>query len=111
MKGGSLRETGETRELKKSGGFGELEKILEIWVANRYSHVVSTVQEIQAAIAGLPDQERLRLFNWVHTQEESDPGNDPDTLAEAEKGARQLDAGLGVSLEDARKLTSKWTTK
>ena len=72
---------------------------------------VSTVQEIQNAIAGLPEPERLRLFNWIHSQEEEALGNDPETLKEAQKGARQLDAGLGVSLEDARKLTSKWTTK
>jgi hypothetical protein len=73
--------------------------------------VVSTVQEIQNAIAGLPEPDRLRLFSWIHTQEEDDLGNDPETLSEAEEGARQLDAGQGVTLEAARKLTSRWTTK
>jgi hypothetical protein len=72
---------------------------------------MSSVQEIQNAITGLPEQERLRLLNWIHSQEEDDLGNDPDTLREAEEGARQLDAGLGVSLDDARKLTFKWTTE
>jgi hypothetical protein len=72
---------------------------------------MSTVQEIQNAIAELPEQERLRLINWIHSQEEDELGNDPDTLREAEEGARQLDAGRGVTLEEARKLASKWTTK
>jgi len=72
---------------------------------------MSTVQEIQDAIAGLPEPERLRLFNWIHSREEEELGNDPDTLQEAQEGARQLDAGRGVLLDDARKLTSKWTTK
>ncbi len=69
------------------------------------------MQEIQQAIAGLPEPERLRPFNWIHAQEEEELGTDPETLREAEQGARQLDAGQGVSLEEARKLTSKWTTK
>ena len=66
---------------------------------------MSTVQEIQKAIAGLPELERLSLFEWIHTQEETDNlADDPRLLAKAEEGARQLDAGQGVSLEHARKL-------
>ncbi len=65
---------------------------------------MSTLQEIQDAIAGLTEPERLRLFKWIHAQEEDDLGNDPETLSEAEEGARQLDAGQGVTLEAARKL-------
>jgi hypothetical protein len=73
---------------------------------------VSTVQEIQNAIASLPQDERLSLFDWMHGQEERDYlANDPALLRLAEAGARQLDAGQGISLEDARKLASKWTTK
>ncbi len=72
---------------------------------------MSTVQEIQNAITGLPEQERLRLYSWIHSQEEEALGDDPETQREAEEGARQLDAGQGVSLDEARKLASKWTTK
>ena len=72
---------------------------------------MSTVQEIQNAISGLPEMERLNLLNWIHSREEDDLANDPDLLKEAEEGARQLDAGHGISLDEARKLTSKWTTK
>ena len=63
---------------------------------------MNTVQEIQNAIVRLSERERLRLLNWIHSEEEDEPGNDSETLREAEKGARQLDAGLGVVLEDAR---------
>jgi hypothetical protein len=73
---------------------------------------VSTVQEIQDAIAQLPEQERMTLLQWIHLQEESDQAaDDPDLLRQAEEGARQLDSGQGVTLEAARRLTSQWTTK
>ena len=72
---------------------------------------MGTVQEIQNAITDLPEKERLRLFNWIHSQEEDTLGNDSETLREAEEGARQLDAGHGISLDEARKLTPKWATK
>jgi hypothetical protein len=74
--------------------------------------VVSTVQEIQNAIANLPEEQRLSLLEWVHRHEESDYlADDPKLLRLAEEGARQLDAGQGISLEEARKLTSKLTIK
>jgi hypothetical protein len=73
---------------------------------------VSTVQEIQAAIAQLPEQERMTLLQWIHLQEEEGQvSEDPELLRQAEEGARQLDSGQGITLEEARKLTSKWTTK
>jgi hypothetical protein len=73
---------------------------------------MSTVQEIQNAIARLPADERLNLFDWIHSQEEADPAaEDTKLLKMAEEGARQLDEGRGISLEEARKLTSRWTTK
>ncbi len=73
---------------------------------------MSTVQEIQAAIAQLPEQERMTLLQWIHLQEEEgQAADDPELLQAAEEGARQLDAGQGISLEHARRLASKWTTK
>jgi hypothetical protein len=73
---------------------------------------VSTVQEIQEAIAQLPEEARLSLLEWIHSQEEAEfLGNDPDLLRSAEEGARQLDAGQGISLEAARQMTSRWTLK
>lgn len=73
---------------------------------------MSTVQEIKEAIAQLPEEERMTLLQWIHTQEETDaPDGDTALLQEAEEGARQLESGQGISLGEARKLTSKWITK
>jgi len=73
---------------------------------------MSTVQEIQEAITQLPEEARMTLLEWIHSQEETDPvANDPELLQQAEEGARQLDAGHGITLEQARRMTSQWTTK
>ena len=73
---------------------------------------MSTVQEIQKAITQLPELQRFELINWLHSQEEGwDVDNDPEVIASAERGERQLDAGEGVPLEEVRKLTRTWTIK
>lgn len=72
---------------------------------------MSTVQEIQKAIAQLPETERLSLLGWIHAQEEGEPIDDGEVLKEAEEGARQLDSGRGMTLDEARKQTSKWTIR
>jgi hypothetical protein len=72
---------------------------------------VSTVQEIQTAITQLPDEARMSLLQWIHSQEAEPFSDDPELLQQAEEGARQLDAGQGITLEQARQLTSQWTTK
>ncbi len=73
---------------------------------------MSTVQEIQQAIAHLPSEERLGLLHWIHSQEEAGLSPEDSLIFEqAEQGARQLDDGQGISLEAARKLTPTWTTK
>ncbi|MCE0523139.1 MAG: hypothetical protein LV480_09535 [Methylacidiphilales bacterium] len=73
---------------------------------------MSTVQEIQEAIVQLPEEARMVLLQWIHSREETVPSlDDPELLRQAEEGARQLDAGRGITLEEARRLTSQWTTK
>ena len=73
---------------------------------------MSTVQEIQEAIVQLPEEARLTLLEWIHTQEEADlSDDDPGLLRQAEEGARQLDAGQGITLEEARRRASQWTIK
>jgi hypothetical protein len=71
---------------------------------------MTTVQEIQAAIAQLPEEARMTLLEWIHIQEEA-TADDPELLRQAEEGARQLDAGQGITLEEARRRTSQWTIK
>ena len=73
---------------------------------------MSTVQEIQEAITQLPEEARLRLLQWIHSHEDPDQAaDDPELFRESQLGAQQLDAGAGVSLEQARQMTSRWTTK
>ena len=70
---------------------------------------VSTVQEIQEAITQLPEEARMTLLQWIHSQEEAEQfPEDPELLQQAEKGAHQLDAGLGITLGQARRMTSQW---
>jgi hypothetical protein len=65
---------------------------------------MSAVQEIQEAITQLPEEARMTLLQWIHSQEEAEPlSDDPELLRQAEEGARQLDAGQGISLEQARR--------
>jgi hypothetical protein len=73
---------------------------------------MSTVQEIQEAITQLPEEARMSLLQWIHSQGETEPfSDDPELLQQAEEGARQLDAGHGITLEQVRRMTSQWTTK
>jgi hypothetical protein len=73
---------------------------------------MSTVQEIQEAIVRLPEEARLTLLEWIHIQEEADlHDDDTELLRQAEEGARQLDAGQGITLEEARRRVSQWTIK
>ena len=73
---------------------------------------MSTVKEIQEAIAQLPEEARMTLLEWIHIQEEVDQGSDePELLRQTEEGARQLDAGQGITLAQARQRTSQWTSK
>jgi hypothetical protein len=72
---------------------------------------VSTVQEIQEAIAKLQDSERFELLHQLNSQYDGAETETEEMLAEASEGERQIDAGQGVSLEEARRLTRTWITK
>lgn len=72
---------------------------------------MSTVQEIQEAIAQLPENQLFELIHWIHLQHDWDLENDPEVMASVLEGERQLNAGKGVPLEEVRKLTRTWITK
>jgi len=74
---------------------------------------MSSVQEIQAAISQLPEADRISLLQWIHQNEEAEGLSDDEAnlREEAEKGAQELDAGQGVTLDQARRMTSQWTTR
>lgn len=72
---------------------------------------MSTVQEIQQAIAHLSEEHQLELMHWMYSQHEAEIGDEAALIASAEEGERQIKAGKFVTLEEARKLTRTWTTK
>jgi hypothetical protein len=73
---------------------------------------MSSVQEIQEAIALLPENERLALVDWIHSRDLVEGlEHDSQLRADASEGERQIDAGLGMPLEEVRKLAIRWTTK
>jgi hypothetical protein len=72
---------------------------------------MSTVQEIRDAIAKLPELQRFELMHLLHSQYEGDDLETDEMLAEAAEGERQIDAGEGIPLQKARKLTRTWITR
>jgi hypothetical protein len=72
---------------------------------------MSTVQEIRDAIAKLPEMQRFELMHLLHSQYEGDDVETDEMMAEAAEGERQVDAGQGVPLQEARKLTRTWIKK
>ena len=74
---------------------------------------MSTLVEIQDAVAHLPSRERAALQLWLNSK--SDP---PWTMQEEQRLLRSLDeagrdlgAGKGVSMGDVRKRVGSWATK
>lgn len=69
--------------------------------------------EIQQAIDGLPAMEKKALSAWLSSQQESEmsPQEEAALLASLDKAALQLDAGLGVPIEEARGMVRRWASK
>ncbi len=74
---------------------------------------VSTMAEIQRAIDELPAIDKKALSAWLSSQQEPEMSPEEETalLASLDKAARQLDAGLGVSLDQARGMVRRWTSR
>ena len=74
---------------------------------------MSTLVEIQDAVAHLPNNERKALQMWLNSQ------NEPELTAQEEQrllrsldeAARDIDAGKGVSIGDVRKRVGSWAAK
>jgi hypothetical protein len=74
---------------------------------------MSTLVEIQDAVAQLPSNDRKALQLWLDSQAE------PEMTAEEEKhllrsldeAVRDLDAGKGVSVDEVRKRVGSWAAK
>lgn len=72
---------------------------------------MSTVKEIQDAIAKLPEMERFELMHLLHLQYEGEDFETDEMIAEAEEGERQIAEGKFITLDEARKRVGTWTTK
>ena len=74
---------------------------------------MSTLVEIQDAVAHLPGNEREALQLWLNSQ--SDPlltaQEEKRLLRSLDEAVRDVDAGKGVSLEEVRKRVGSWAAK
>jgi hypothetical protein len=74
---------------------------------------MSTLVEIQDAVARLPGSERKALQLWLNSQ------NEPELTVEEERrllrsldeAVRDIDAGKGVPMNDVRKRVASWAAK
>jgi hypothetical protein len=71
---------------------------------------VSTLIEIQDAVAQLPSNEKKALQLWLNSQAEPEMTllEEERLLRSLDEAVRDIDAGKGVSIEDARKRVSSW---
>lgn len=79
----------------------------------KYGVTMSTLAEIQEAITSLRDEEKAALSTWLQSQ--SAPAmsveNEQRLLCSIDEAIRDVDAGKGVPIEEARKLVASWAAK
>ena len=61
--------------------------------------------EIREAVAKLPDDEKRALLSWLVSEDKSvvSPEDEQQLLRSLDDAARDIDAGKGISIDDARK--------
>ena len=74
---------------------------------------MSTLVEIQDAVARLPGSERKALQLWLNSQSEPElPAEEEHRLLRSlDEALRDIDAGKGVPLNDVRKRVASWAAK
>ena len=74
---------------------------------------MSTLVEIQDAVARLPDSERKALQIWLDSQGEPEISvrEERQLLRSLDEALRDIDAGRGASLNDVRKRVASWAAK
>jgi len=74
---------------------------------------MSTLVEIQDAVAHLPENERKALRVWLDSQVEPKltAQEEQRLLRSLAEATRDIDAGKGVSLGDVRKRVGSWAAK
>jgi hypothetical protein len=74
---------------------------------------MSTLIEIQAAVAQLPSDEKKALQLWLNSQAEPEMSAQEEQrlLRSLDEAMRDIDAGKGVSMDEARKRVGSWAAK
>lgn len=74
---------------------------------------MSTLAEIQDAVAQLPGDEKKALSLWLNspTEPEMTTQEENQLLRSLDDAIRDLDSGKGVSIEEARKRVDSWAIK
>ena len=74
---------------------------------------MSTLMEIQEAVGKLPPSEKTALSLWLDSQATPTLTADEEQqlLRSLDEAVRDVDAGRGVSLQDAHKLVASWAAK
>ena len=71
---------------------------------------MSTLVEIQDAVARLPGSERKALQLWLNSQSEPEltAHEERRLLRSLDEAVRDIDAGKGVAINDVRKRVASW---
>ena len=74
---------------------------------------MSTLIEIQAAVAGLPSTEKKALQLWLNSQAEPEltPQEEQRLLRSLDEAMRDFDAGKGVSIDEVRQRVGSCAAK
>jgi predicted transcriptional regulator len=74
---------------------------------------MSTLTEIQDAVAQLPSNEKKALQLWLNSQAEPEmtAQEEEHLLRSLDEAMRDIDAGKGVSMDEVRKRVGSWAAK
>ena len=74
---------------------------------------MSSLVEIQDAVAQLPSNERKALQLWLNSQAEPEmtAQEEQRLLRSLDDAVRDIDSGKGVSLDDVRKRVGSWAAR
>ena len=74
---------------------------------------MSTLIEIQDAVAQLPSNEKKALQLWLNSQTEPEmtAQEEQRLLRSLDEAMRDIDAGKGVSMDEVRKRVGSWAAR
>jgi len=74
---------------------------------------MSTLAEIQDAVAKLPVDERKALLTWLASVDEPEIStqDEQQLLHSLDEAIRDIDAGKGVPIKDVRRRVSSWAAR